>query len=125
MTKFFKPEDFDGAGIPCTETAADISNSKLEREGKVVWAYDVEDKNHLWWTNPQDDGIKNYKALLINIEPIEQCKHPAEKVSSMVKTVYLSQGLELEPKDFSENSEPFYQCECGATVKPGSFVKVE
>lgn len=110
--KFFDMTDFSDLWItsggmsiyPTPMGVAEKANAKLEREGKIVWAYDIS-KGHLWWTDPQDDGIKNYKALLIGIEKIEVCKHPAEKVSWI---------------NF-QGSHHGYGCECGAKVKPSSF----
>jgi len=105
--KFFKPEDFIEAAISLEfrENLADIVNAKLEREGRVVYGYDDE---HTWSTVPSK--INNYfksTALLLNIEPIEQCTHPKEKVTTL--------------QHMDENGLYFNRCECGVKVVPESF----
>ena len=109
--KFFKPEDFQvalgeyGMGLQ----AANLANAKLEREGKVVYQY-----NKGPWSQTSLEsftGIKeqDHRALLINIEPIEKCTHPKEKVNEIYDGGY----------PIGE-----FQCECGAKVKPKEFEEV-
>lgn len=83
--KFFKPSDFEGFGFPPRvknlQDIADFCNSKLEREGKVVYGtkYNSEKK----WAFDQQGvlpGETTHTALLICIEPINVCEHPSEKV---------------------------------------------
>jgi len=77
--KFFKSEDFDSSTLfdtlPKYIREAAIANAKLEREGKVVFG-------KLNISNKMDEfGERNldktdtHQALLINIKPIEKCKH--------------------------------------------------
>lgn len=109
--KFFKPEDFDGITHEWenrkfirVEYAVDICNAKLEREGRVVYLTQTNqptnnmlEKQYDWHT---------HKALLINIEPLEKCRHPKEKVTKRI------------------NWEGIYECECGQRLKPASFEEV-
>lgn len=67
--KFFKPEDFqDIDSKNDREEAAESANAKLEREGKVVYSKDPFEKST--WTHTLYNH-SNTKALLINIEKIE------------------------------------------------------
>lgn len=113
--KFFKPEDFPYDAHPdekVDEWAAKHANAKLEREGKVVFGHNQNESgiSHNW-TRIKNEG-HNLTALLINIEPIEKCKHPKEKVTY---TPYSHQNT-LDPNDWA------YVCKCGARVTPSSFV---
>lgn len=116
--KFFKPEDFDlhSGAVYTTENhrSAAIANEKIEREGKVVYG----DKG---FTYMQSESSR-YKALLICIEPLETCKHPAEKVHK--RQDHLIHGLVLGPKTHSK-SDFYYECDCGARVEPSGFRSVE
>ncbi len=90
-------------------------SAKLEREGKVVYGSEPEDKET--YSALYGEGNNRYsthKALLINIEPIEVCTHPKEKV---FKKKFLSIGPASEGKTPGE----YYKCECGARVKPSVF----
>ena len=153
VTKFFKPEQFaalTGSYINLQEIASNIANSILEREGKVVYADNVE--GDIVFTSDKSTS-DTHRALLINIEPIEkisptynhaidweslkancrsledlaqavqpwlktkpdvepieQCKHPEEKVQQR------PDGL---------RSGGVYMCECGAKVKPSAFEVVD
>lgn len=109
----FEDRDFEGHGLVMStkEICAQLANAKLEKyikeHGKVAWCYDGSDLdtgNYLWWTYDKDPGIKKYKAILINIEPIQKCDHPKEKVDCE-----------------SECGTPVYICECGAKVYPKLF----
>jgi hypothetical protein len=84
--KFFKPEDFKcsyefRSGYPIqmnkfetigglsAEQAAEQANAKLERESRIV----IGSPETNW--DEAGNKIETHKALLINIEPIEKCKH--------------------------------------------------
>lgn len=120
--KFFKPEDFDieykeDTLISHKEWAANLANAKLEREGKVVYNHHGPSTNFnehpVWISKGWQDGDSTHKALLICIEPIEQCKHPKEKVSLHCEK-YLN-GLPMSSE---------YVCQCGATVVADTFKEV-
>ena len=112
---FFKAEDFifDNYEINLKKIA-DVANAKLEREGKVLYGTIPKISNG---RSPEFDGPfqitdndhVTHKALLINIEPIEKCKHEKEKIKEQ-------RGLPFYPE---------FKCECGAKVKPTSFEEVE
>jgi hypothetical protein len=120
--KFFKPEDFKFSdGPPKTfqymvndsvsiEEAARVANAKLEREGKVV--YTNVHKLNLTWYESNSCKEDTHKALLINIEPIETCKHPKEKVCSIRNIM-------------NANEIICWKCECGAKVQPKEFEEVK
>lgn len=113
MKPFFKPEDFTGTYYSYQSTIlqvfADKANAKLEREGKIVFS---QSSDRRYWEDPNDPTTQDasersdLRALLINIEPIEQCTHPTDKVFK------------------SSNYSFDYQCECGAKVKPNSFKEI-
>jgi hypothetical protein len=116
--KFFQPEDFYVFGqldTLCTPMeAAEIGNAKLEREGRVVFGVS---ENSMFWTGLSDNDT--HKGLLVNIQPIEKCSHPVDKVNR--KEHYYQHGLITGPKEtthFGTN----YECSlCGKIVKPGGF----
>lgn len=91
------------------ELAADLANAKLEREGKVVYGKNTTDieGNFLYsWTSNKYEHLNSHKALLINIEPIEQCAHPVEKVKCIgIAGVHTA----------------IMECECGARVRVAKF----
>ncbi len=125
--KFFKPEDFkDSASAlypddKCAEYIADAANAKLKREGKVVYSIGVESID--WWAdkNPKH-GRHVCKALLINIEAIEKCKHPVEKIRQ------LNWSAPDEKEAFTRGirtiDEALFKCGCGAEVKPKQFEEI-
>jgi hypothetical protein len=104
--KFFKLEDFDLDEIANSQDIIDIVNAKLEREGKVVYSNNA----HGWNENGPCISLK--KALLINIEPIEKCTHPVEKVG----LVSSSDTVNGNPARIDE-----FFCGCGVKVKPKSY----
>lgn len=120
--KFFKAEDFyEVSGFWSREDLAKICNYKIEREAKRVY---LNPKNSL---NGQGDieltnSGQSHQALLINIEPLEKCQHPKEKVN-LVKQ-YLTRGLVLGEKT-TECIGSGYLCECGYRVEPNSFVEIK
>lgn len=103
--KFFKPDDFD---FDTLEQCANFANAKLEREGKTVYTDHITDP---FWSD-ENDKYETHKALLINIEPIEKCEHPKNKIIR-------------RRVDFSVINQVatniIYECECGARVEPESF----
>lgn len=107
MNRFFKPEEFATcADHPeISEKNCDYANAKLEREGKIVFAPTT---GSAWLSHGQYNQVK-YKALLINIEPIEKCKHSSDKIRHSQKHL----------------STPVYTCECGAKVTPKEFEEVK
>lgn len=113
MSKFFKPEDFEMQKFS-PEQISDFANRKLELSGKVV--YDC-GNGLLTHTENYDTIYKPiYKAILINIEPIEKCTHPKEKVQT-------DRVISHDPTLYS-NFLTFF-CECGVRVKPDSFKEVK
>lgn len=70
----------------------------IKENGKVVYGY----SGMVGGTDEVRLQDHTHKALLINIEPIEKCKHPKEKVKLW---------------DCGIN----YECECGAQVEPAEF----
>lgn len=119
MSKFFKPEDFltlltHHSSINTEDFAATIANEKLEREGVVV--YDCGNGLTTYDENYDPRYKPAYRALLINIQPIERCKHPKEKVQ--IDKV-ISQGITLYGDIL------MFFCECGVRVEPNSFEEVK
>lgn len=107
--KFFTPEDFE----PCSQTLtaagmADRANTKIEKEGRVVYGDESYQTNLSNW-DCQSDETTTHKALLICVEPIEKCTHPNEKVN--IKTGGLETPL-------------IFKCECGAKVKATAFEEI-
>lgn len=111
--KFFSPDDFKDENISDFSrsaigsdgriTAAQLANAKLERDGKVVYG-----ENNIWnWTERKTKS-DSHKALLINIESIEKCTHPKEKVRPIFA---ISAVDEIE----------YYKCQCGSRVQPTEF----
>jgi len=121
----FKPEDFESFysskpnGVKWNELA-EFAQSKLDQwlaqHGTAVWGIDGKVD---WWTDKICVDDPTHKAILVMIEPIEQCKHPKEKVHAVV-----IEGWD-KTKNYSSSSISEYQCECGAKVKPKEFEVVE
>lgn len=111
---FFKPEDFERnsivhAGFPAGAIhAAEVANSKLQREGRIVYG----ETQNLPWHNVSFIGMK-YIATLISIEPIEQCKHPQEKVERFGQVIG------------TRENQFIFMCECGAKVQPLGFEEMK
>jgi hypothetical protein len=133
--KFFKKEDFEGPAAFYRWVTPDSyeyhqildfvcmrANEKLEREGKVVYT-GSRDTTHLmcvWHDSKRETGAMNFnKALLICIEPIEECRHEKEKVMCVVV-----EGWD-KSKSTSFCNISAYQCECGTKVVPSEFKKIE
>ncbi len=100
--KFFKPEDFEDGSLISASCAAGRANAKLVREGKIAYGCLASDGLVI-----SMDKDNTHKYLQINIEPIEACTHPAEKV-----TKNLAAGMAM-----GEDWYNLYTCECGATLK--------
>lgn len=139
MTLKFKPDDFndqeyfliEGIGAPkadlkkcitevIAQTAQQIFDEWLAKEGKVVygkWSIRDMDGKFLyeqWNTGISPDlGPTSHKAILINIEPIEKCNHPKEKVH-----------WKFYKESYYEQRHTEWHCECGARVQPESFIEV-
>lgn len=110
--KFFKAHDFiHSSNAPLLSSeAADLANAKLEREGIKVYS---DSKDELTWKAINEIGA-THKALLINIEPVEQCAHPAENVF-VDKSVYGFYNLKFIP----------LICTCGAKVRAKTYEVIE
>jgi len=119
----FKPEDFLRAGRfevghwtpQSTSEMANTAQAKfdqwLKENGRVI--YRDSEPDHFWFEDKEALGRPTYKAILINIEPIEKCTHPTGKVSGH----YLSDGI--------YDKWIGYRCECGVKVKPKEFEVVD
>lgn len=117
---FFKPEDFDFKKYfnwKYEDIEIDLAkacNQKLEREAIVVYGKHNSWGEYGFHTNKDlkflDGSLSDKKALLINIEPIEKCKHESTIME------YAVSG-KLPP--------PFFKCiNCGAKVKPTAFESI-
>ncbi len=116
--KFFTPEDFDwyikqdSSLKGFNKELSDFVNAKLERESRTVYCEFPKDSESTL------DLIKfsgaTHRARLINIEDIERCTHPKEKV-------------ELENGNISWSSDRgiHWKCECGANVQPKEFEEIK
>lgn len=117
MKPFFKPEDFlnfDGrlGAEPICNQIASMANVKLEREGKVVYGQikDHQILGNLCNFDTEKIESDNYQALLINIESIEKCKHPKDKIQQAT-------FFDVETK----TRYPVWYCQCGITLEPDTF----
>lgn len=116
--KFFKPEDFaDLSTTAAEEDACEIANAKLESDGKIVYSTASNPLMNSWFSAAGTPQGGTYKALLINIESIQKCEHPKEKVKVIKKETYPISSHELD----GTFSKYIYQCECGARVEPLIF----
>lgn len=106
--KFFKPEEFPISHDPEQQRiwAAEWANTKLEREGKMVYGGQGKFNN---WNEGKADYDKQ-KALLIAIEPIEQCKHPLKRCAVWTSGTWDNITL---------------KCPCGVYLKAATFEVVE
>lgn len=153
--KFFEPEDFPMTVMRCgqweqkvnPEILADLANSKLEREGKVV--YSKGEPSWRWYTTQNDIGTDTHQALLINIEPI---KTSFDKTTDIVHTVLKYFDVHLYPPHLLESAikniknqierkeeqckhlkekvcikrnlvshTSWYECSCGVEVEPTTY----
>jgi hypothetical protein len=99
---FFKPEDFARTVFNATGKIdsditiidiAQVANAKLEREGKVVYCSSLHLEEITSYKKPLDGGgmgcvsnyrNSNYKALLINIEPLQK-ENKRQKAIELIK----------------------------------------
>jgi len=120
MKPFFKPEDFIRCYIGTDEQrfAANAANEKLEREGRVVYSKLQFPFNSPLFTDWGYATINpTHIALLINIRPIEKCKHPKNKITILTEGETI---IRLDEKNY-----PYFECECGAKLEIGGFVEKE
>ena len=126
MKLIFKPEDFEiglsylnynESKIACIK-AQSVFNKWLS-EQKVVFGTLAFVGNDGQLTGEKfelvDKPYQTHKAILVCIEPIENCKHPWSKIKAEVP---------IEKGFFKAKEFIVYQCECGAKVKPSSFEEV-
>lgn len=130
--KFFRPEDFNGlCNYSYPAFAADMANAKLEREGKIVYG-SPNGRSHtfvpgiIWNTHDDKTGRDTHKALLINIEPIEVCKHEKEKVGTFIQKKVFIDYNNLPPiakrdSQYLGTTQVEYVCQCGKKLIPTSF----
>lgn len=105
-------------------TCDDISNSCISDMQKVQWR-DTAQRLFDEWLAKEGQAVhgtgkmwvsegatteppSSMKAILINIEPIEKCNHPKEKVKDY----------------FPSDLRVLYQCRCGKTVQPKEFEEI-
>lgn len=104
--KFFTSDDFEMQHYS-PEQAAAFANGKLEREGKLF--YCQIDKYGLCDVSRGLRGDHTHRALVINLGPLEKCKHEPHKIIHVgTYPNYL-----------------YYECECGAAVRPTKFEEVK
>lgn len=160
--KFFKPSDFKNevpqhfdklAPSEQFELMANIANAKLERDGKVVYTMADGPNDFLYadeirFKSCSESAQKacKSKALLINIEPIENPKPTYEELAK--ELFVLKTKLEMKKgknkiidrltcthpkekvrmwygrKNNGWNVYESYECECGAKVQPAGFEEV-
>lgn len=111
----FKPGDFRVHNASTTDYhMAARANVKLQewlKEGEVVYGnFGINNHNEI----THEDLNPAHKALLIRIEPVEQCKHEHSQVVFYDKFCQGSFGMQ------------WWQCsKCGAKVKPSGFEVVK
>ncbi len=126
--KFFETSDFEFFYEDRLEPvmARDLANAKLKRDGVVIYG------------NLRGDGTlscgkpfaNTHKALLINIEPIEESVNYQELYEDL-KTKWEEYNKTLDActhpaKNISivhnlKTSVSYYECSCGVEVKPKTF----
>lgn len=123
----FNHEDFISVSgnFSINKESARVAQEKLDEwikeNGKVVYGCRSQEE---WHSSIQDERIysvissnfknSHYKAILINIEPLEKCKHPREKVRLMDSAAYVGGDLIYG-----------FMCECGSKVKPKEFEELK
>lgn len=121
--EFFKPSDFEKylTDAYTQQLSADLANEKLEKEAKPVFG-SPNGKSTTYvagqiWNTYNDVTQRNtHKALLINIEPLEICTHPKEKVKH-----HLGKGINGPFEPFRQ----YFECDCGVIVKPIAFKEIK
>ena len=124
MKPFFTPDDFDRPLVSVehhNEAMARIANAKIERDGIKVKGWINRLVGHEF---AEKYSGTTHTALLINIEPREQCTHPINKLSMCVKTGSLVVVDEIKIDD-TFLSLVFLKCECGAQVEVDTFKEVK
>lgn len=111
--KFFDADDFAALGN-IAQAVANSANAKLERDGKVV-EVELGFVGQVYNSNLFRSETKA-KALLINIEPIETCVHPKEKIKVISKARQDVDGARIST---------WYECECGIEVEPKEFEEIK
>lgn len=123
----FKPEDIynfvlKDSAIAITSVFQKVFDTWLKENGKVVKCLylkesNLTDEHGPGWIAKEESGrhteLYTHKALLINIEPIEKCNHPKEKVRRF-------SGAHVEGENIG-----FFVCECGAKVHPCSYEEIK
>lgn len=119
---FFKPDDFGNGEFIRVKDFCEIANAKLEREGKVC--YQPPGKHETWITDTETlPHLK--RALLINIEPIEEkcgVDHKKFVCGGCFKTFDLVESIKpCEHHKANVTQDQWtgnYKCDCGAKVSP-------
>lgn len=106
--------------VSAAEQAQQIFDAWIKENGKVVFGkievLKSPEGDSFSFFNFCDKNFTTHKALLINIEPIEKCTHPKEKVTGTgIMNVY-PQTKKLLPQ---------FECDCGAKVRPKEFEAIE
>lgn len=106
--KYFIPEDFYGVFERQIdrEYASNAANEKLKCCGKVIYGSISESMNNLRDWSMNKSNYTTHKAIVINIQLIEKCEHPNEKV-----------GVCMNPC----TGIKYYKCYCGIEVIPSTF----
>ena len=119
---FFKVEEFAVCSHcpKINEINCDFANQKLLRHAEVVYGFPKDQPTVKYYVGrwaSVDKGFYSlpatHKALIINIEPIEKCKHEQIKVNPNPLK-----------KEFTQEDLCLYECSCGAKVKPIGFEEV-
>lgn len=133
--KFFKPEDFDGINFDnkFNHRFADAANAKIESDGGMVYSSPGTSS----WTHVPTMS-DTHKAYVVNVRPIENCKHPKEQImmhnqhttGQMMFSGYVPGSVEAGvPIEKLPKPDYFccmyYQCSCGVRVEPDSFKEVD
>lgn len=115
----FKPEDFffENAMVITQNKAVELANTKLKQYlkeyGKEIEGWHAGSGHYIGFSEIEAvtslHAPTQYKATMINIEPIAECTHPNDKVHWNSSRGNLTQT---------------FKCECGAIVKPSSFEEV-
>lgn len=105
--EIFKPSDFKWTahGVAITETANRILNEYIEKNGRVVYAFE----DYYGWSDDLNKSPKiTNTAILICIEPIKKkCEmHEPDKTKFMDIDIFSSTckhcGIKLEPSEWKE-----------------------
>lgn len=124
---FFKPEDFEGPSALNRWVERDSwnyneilkfvcmrANEQLKREGIIVYG-ELNENGFRHKISEVCYTSSKFKALLINITPVEKCKHLKADIDNMSRL--------YNPRNCLVESVEYY-CKCGAKVIPESFKEV-